>query len=70
MTYEVEAAGIELRPNSLGKHGVSRQGGAECGAHDAREVATDSELGELIEAWPSLPEAIKAGILAIIRAAK
>jgi hypothetical protein len=30
---------------------------------------TDPDLATINEAWPSLPEAIKAGILAIVRAA-
>ncbi len=29
----------------------------------------DSDLGEIAAAWPSLPEAIRLGILATVRAA-
>jgi hypothetical protein len=29
----------------------------------------DSELTAVIDAWPALPEAIKAGILAMVQAA-
>jgi hypothetical protein len=30
---------------------------------------TDPELARIVEAWPSLPEAIKAAIQALVRAA-
>jgi hypothetical protein len=31
---------------------------------------TDPDLAAVVEAWPELPEAIKAGILAMIRVAR
>jgi len=33
-------------------------------------VPIDPDLAAVVEAWPKLPEAIKAGILAMIRAAE
>jgi hypothetical protein len=30
---------------------------------------TDPDLARIVDAWPSLPDAIKAGILAMIEAA-
>jgi hypothetical protein len=30
----------------------------------------DPSLATVVEAWPTLPDAIKAGILAMVRAAK
>ena len=33
---------------------------------DARQ--TNSELAAVIDAWPTLPEAIRAGIVAMVRA--
>lgn len=46
---------------------VSEQSGAECGALDARDVEIDPDLATVAEAWPRLPETIKAGILAMVR---
>jgi hypothetical protein len=44
---------------------LSSEGGAESGA-----LATiDSTLAALIDAWPGLSEAIRAGILAMVKAA-
>jgi hypothetical protein len=42
------------------------EGGAESGAL----ATTDPALGTLIDAWPALPEAIRAGILAMVKAGK
>jgi hypothetical protein len=45
---------------------LSSEGGAESGA-----LATiDPALASLMNAWPGLPEAIKAGILAMVNAAE
>jgi len=50
--------------------GVSIEGGAECGALGAQTGQIDPDLQAIIERWPTLPEPIKAGILAMIRAAE
>jgi hypothetical protein len=55
---------------NTGKTGVSDQSGAECGALDAPKAPFDPELAAVVDAWPALPAAIKAGILAMIRGAK
>ena len=47
---------------------ISEESGAECGALYARDVEIDPDLAVVAEAWPLLPETIKAGILAMIRA--
>jgi len=65
----MEAAGIEPSPESSGNGGTGDQGGAECGARDARKAEFSPDLAAVVEAWPKLPEAIRAGILAMIRAA-
>ena len=56
--------GPELPLETRGKTAISEQGGAESGAlppHDPR-------LARLVEAWPDLPEAIRAGIAAMVGA--
>jgi hypothetical protein len=37
-------------------------------AHGQRDKLDDPELAALIDAWPTLSEAIRAGILAMVRA--
>lgn len=56
-------------PNSPRNPGVSESGGANSGALGARGGAIAPELRAIIDAWPTLPEAIKAGILALVRTA-
>jgi hypothetical protein len=62
----VEAAGIEPSANFQGNPTIVALGGAKSGAL----AATDPDLAALIDAWPTLPEAIRAGILALVRAAQ
>jgi len=70
----VEAAGIEPLAESSGKRPNSRKSGAESGAvcerdeGGARNAALDADLIAVIQIWPHLPKAIRAGILAIARA--
>jgi len=43
-----------------------------CAARSAKELETEepyADLAQVIKAWPDLPEAIKAGILAMIKTA-
>jgi hypothetical protein len=56
-------------PNT-GNSSSSDQSGAESGALGAQEATLDPDLAAVVDAWPALPGTIKAGILAIIRAAK
>jgi hypothetical protein len=60
---------IRTPPENTGKTGVSDQSSAESGALDPQNAILDPELAAVVEAWPALPEAIRAGILAMIRAA-
>ena len=48
----------------------SDQSGAESGALSAENHPTDPNLTLIISAWPRLPEPIKAGIIAMIQAAR
>ncbi|MCH7753171.1 MAG: hypothetical protein IH898_13590 [Planctomycetes bacterium] len=45
-------------------------GGAQSGALPADSVEFPPDLQLVIEAWETLPEATRAGILAMVRAAK
>jgi hypothetical protein len=44
--------------------------GAESGALGTQGGVLDPELRAIVDAWPALPEPIKAGILAMIRAGR
>ncbi|HLN26780.1 MAG TPA: hypothetical protein VK395_03490 [Gemmataceae bacterium] len=44
-------------------------GGAKCGALHPDSLAIDPALAKIIAAWPKLPEAVKAGIVAFAQAA-
>jgi hypothetical protein len=72
----VEAAGIEPLADFPEKQPTSRASGAESGAlceraesslPTANEINVD--LAAVIQAWPQLPAPIRAGILALVRAA-
>ena len=43
--------------------------GADAGAVETKREHLAPDLQALIDAWPALPEAIKAGILAMVKAA-
>ncbi len=45
------------------------RGGAESGAVGAESAPADPDLQRLIDAWPTLPDAVRAGIAAMVRAA-
>ncbi len=47
----------------------ANQGGAESGAVDSEEAPTDPDLQRLIEAWPTLPKPVKAGVVAMMNSA-
>jgi hypothetical protein len=61
--------GLEPRADSSGEAAILPRGGAESGALAALEATIDPSLAAIVEAWPKVPEAIKVGILAMIRAA-
>jgi len=60
----VTPTGVELPEHNTGKDEFQGQGGAESGARSP----IDLDLQAIIDAWPSLTEAIKAGILAMVGA--
>jgi hypothetical protein len=65
--------GLERPALALSQTPVSEDGGAESGAQDAAQPSNPPslppELAEVVKAWPNLPEAIRAGILAMVKAA-
>jgi hypothetical protein len=61
--------GVAQSADSPGKTGFLQEGGADSGALGASELPTDPTLAAVIQAWPTLAEPIKAGILAIVKAA-
>ena len=67
--FKMAGMGFEHPAFSSGKTGVAAESGAESGALYAREAQNDPPLRAIIDAWPGLPEAIKAGILAMVQAA-
>ena len=64
-----EVYGNRTNAEIAGKVEIPNQSGAECGADDAESGAADADLEPLIAAWPTLPEAVKADILAMAKAA-
>jgi hypothetical protein len=52
--------------NDLGQS--SGAGAAKSDASDRKNAATDPDLQSVVDAWPTLPDAVKAGILAMVRA--
>lgn len=51
------------------KTNISTPGGAESGALRPAVANLTPDLVDLIDAWPRLPDALKAGILAMVRGA-
>ncbi len=65
---KTEREGFEPPQDSPEKTTVSEQGGAESGAHTAPTAVSDPDLVAVISAWPKLPEAVRAGIVAMVKA--
>ncbi len=62
--------GLELSHDSAGNFTIADQSGAESGALGAQNRPCDADLAEVVQSWPSLPDALRAGILAMVRAAR
>lgn len=63
--------GLEHTPQTPTKTPKAETSGAESGALPAQTAPTppaDPALERLVEAWPTLPDAVRAGIAAMIDA--
>jgi hypothetical protein len=65
----LEDQGIEPTAKSSEDPTLFGCGGAESGEPTSADLNIDSGLAALIDAWPTLAEPIRAGILALVRAA-
>ena len=67
----MEPGGFEPRAGegNAEKTGDSDECAAPRAAQSAANPPFDADLQQLIDAWPDLPEAVKAGILAMVKAA-
>ena len=63
----MEAGGFEHPPLALSKTPISGEGGAKSGARDALKAPVDPDLALIQNRWPTLPEHIKAAVLALVR---
>ncbi|RIK78821.1 MAG: hypothetical protein DCC68_14290 [Planctomycetota bacterium] len=61
-----EVHGNRTTAKNAGETGVPIESGAESGALGARTAQFDPDLAAVVDAWPTLPAAIRAGILAMI----
>ena len=66
---QVGDTGLERFGFSAGNIPISGDGGAESGAVGARNAPVEVDLAQVTEAWPTLPEAVRASILAMVKAA-
>jgi len=66
---QVAEEGFEQGAETTGEMALSETGGAKSDAIGARSDLCDAELRTIIERWPDLADAIKAGILAMVRSA-
>ena len=55
-------------PENTEKNAHSREGAAQGAAVGAANTPNDPDLRAIIERWADLPDAVKAGIVAMVRA--
>ena len=60
--------GRRLTPETTGNTGISSDAGADAGAVETKLAHIGPDLQGIIDAWPALPDAIKAGIVALVKA--
>ena len=69
-TGRVEDRGLEPQASSCRNTGVFETRAAESGAVGAEMPPDDPRLLRIVSAWPSLPEAIRWAIVAVLDAAE
>ena len=57
-------------PDSSGNKHTTTQSGAKSGALGAQSREIDPDLAAVIEAWEKLPDAVKAGIAAMVNSTR
>ena len=67
---QVAGTGFQRRPFPLGNSHIEPTSAAKSGASDAANQVVDAELLEVVDAWPELSDALKNGILAMVRAVR
>jgi hypothetical protein len=68
--WGIGQAGLEPSHDSHGNQHTTNQSGAKSGARIEHTESSDPDLASVVAAWPDLPRAIKAGILAMVSTAK
>jgi hypothetical protein len=64
-----ECMGIETPANFPENSTVSSQAGAKSGANNPQNDRSNPDLTLVVERWDSLPDAVRAGIVAMVKAA-
>jgi len=67
MSCRVGDEGLEPPPKSTANTGFSETGGAESGAVGARMGLSDPDLAAVVNAWPTLPEATRRQVVAMVQ---
>ena len=62
------ATGLEPVAYSPEKTRSGGGSGAESGAESGDPAPIDADLRRLIDAWPTLPDPVRAGIIAMVKA--
>jgi len=65
----VPPRGVEQIADSSENQRVALQGGAESGALSGDSALSDPDLDIIVKVWPTLPEAVRRQVVALVRAA-
>ena len=67
--FRVPRVGLEHDQDSTGKTAGDAKSGAESGALGSEIDVVDPDLAEVVRAWPTLPETVRASVVTMVRAA-